>query len=48
MEKCASSSIEKMLAPYSDILLARVPEIRHTNYRDYKKHFQPYLQENFA
>lgn len=43
-EKCASNAIEDMLRPYSDIAYLGVPEVRHTNYRDYEKFIRPYLE----
>lgn len=32
-----------MLRPYSDLLYINVPQIRHTNYRQYEKYINPYL-----
>ena len=42
MQKCASSSIEAMLRPHSDIILPVNP-FKHTNYRNYSKYIKPYL-----
>jgi hypothetical protein len=44
MQKCASSSIEAMLRPHSDIILPVNP-FKHTNYRIYSKYIKPYIEE---
>lgn len=43
--KCASSSIEAALRPYSDIALVGPPAFRHTTYREYDQFIKPYLRE---
>ena len=43
--KCASSSSETMLQPFSDISLIGLPAFRHTNCREYSKFIKPYLRE---
>jgi hypothetical protein len=45
MTKCASNSIEKTLAPYSDIRLRGLPEVRHTDYRTFERYIAPYLRK---
>lgn len=44
MKKCASTSIEATLRPYSDIILPVNP-FKHTSYRNYHKYLMPYLEE---
>lgn len=43
-QKCASTSIEAMLKPYSDILLVGNPALRHTNYKSYCQYIEPYIK----
>jgi hypothetical protein len=44
MPKCASNSIETMLRPHSEIHLSGSPLVRHTNFRQFQAHLQPYLE----
>lgn len=45
MPKCASTSIENMLNPYSDLKFLGSPSVRHTSYTAYNKHISPYLDK---
>lgn len=42
--KCASVSIEAMLKPYSSIHILGTPQLRHTNYREFHHHIEPFLR----
>lgn len=44
--KCASVSIESMLRRHSELSFLGSPEIRHTNYRRYRRYIAPYIQES--
>ncbi|SJK83789.1 sulfotransferase family 2 domain-containing protein [Halomonas elongata] len=43
MPKCASTSIEKALMPYSQIIFTGNPKIKHMNYRGYVKKVEPII-----
>jgi hypothetical protein len=42
--KCASTSIEEVLAPIAEIVGRREPRIKHLNYRDFVETVQPMLE----
>lgn len=43
MTKCASNSVEAIMAPYSDIVLTGPPFYRHLNYRKYIQYVRPLI-----
>lgn len=46
MPKCASTSIEKALDPYSQLSTYGDVDLKHTNYKRYSKFIQPFVQKN--
>ncbi len=45
MPKCASTSIEKALEPYSQLSTNSHTGLKHTNYRKYRKYIQPFINQ---
>jgi hypothetical protein len=45
MPKCASTSIEAALNPYSDLLTKNNVSLKHVNYKNYKKFIEPFLEK---
>ena len=43
MPKCASTAVERAVAPDMDIVINGAPELTHTIYRKYHRHLRPYL-----
>ncbi len=46
MPKCASTSIEKALTPYSQLKTYRDTKLKHTNYRKYKRFLKPFFNND--
>lgn len=46
MPKCASTSIEKALNPYSQLSTSQHPKLKHTNYKKYAKFIKPFVDKN--
>ncbi len=46
--KCASVAIEWMLKPYSSIHILGTPQLRHTDYREYRQYIEPFLRSKIA
>ncbi len=45
MYKCASTSIEKALEPYSQLNTVNGGRLKHTNYKKYSKFIQPFINQ---
>ena len=45
MPKCASTSSETMLLPYSDIVIVGTPALRHTTFLEYEQSIRPFIIE---
>ncbi len=45
MPKCASTSIEKALEPYSQLSTNSHTGLKHINYRNYRKYIQPFIKQ---
>ncbi len=43
MPKCASTSIEKALDPYSQLSTFKNPKMKHTNFSKYAKYIKPFV-----
>ena len=44
--KCASTSIEKALTPYSQLMTKGDPQLKHTNYKQYNEFIKPFLSNS--
>ena len=46
MPKCASTSIEATLNPYSQLYTSRHPKVKHTNDSKYQRFIKPFLNQD--
>jgi hypothetical protein len=46
MPKCASTSIEDVLSPYSQLMTRYSPTMKHANFKRYKKYIEPFVVES--